>query len=120
LDEGLSCAAIARWLNENGVPYSRGKWQDQIVRAILTHARYTGSVVFNRKSERLRTKKKWNPPDQWVIQPKSFPAVVSQKRFDAVAPTGHPAAVQSQNTINADLGHYLRFRCNPRSLCAYH
>jgi len=84
LDTGLDCSAIARWLNEKGVPYSRGKWNNQIVHTILAHPRYTGSVVFNRRSERLRSKRKSNPPDQWVVQPNSFPAIISQKRFEAV------------------------------------
>ena len=83
LKAGLDCYAIARWLNDEGVPYSRGKWNGQIVHTILTHPRYTGSVVFNRRSERLRSKRKSNPPDQWVIQPNSFPAIIPQKQFEA-------------------------------------
>jgi len=84
LDAGLDRTAIARWLNEKGVPYSRGKWNNQTVNTILTHARYTGSVVFNRRSERLRSKRKSNPPEQWVVQPNSFPAIIPRERFDAV------------------------------------
>jgi DNA invertase Pin-like site-specific DNA recombinase len=83
LDEELDCCAIARWLNEKGVPYSRGRWNGQMVHTILTHPRYTGSVVFNRRSERLRSKRKSNPREQWIVQPNSFPAVIPQKRFDA-------------------------------------
>jgi hypothetical protein len=75
--------AIARRLNEEGVPYCRGKWNGQIVNTILTHPRYTGAVVFNRRSERLRSKRTSNPREQWIVQPNSFPAIVSQKRFDA-------------------------------------
>ena len=66
------------------MPYSRGKWNGQIVNTILTHPRYTGSVVFNRRSERLRSKRKSNPRGQWIVQPNSFPAVIPQERFDAV------------------------------------
>jgi DNA invertase Pin-like site-specific DNA recombinase len=83
LDAGLNCYAIARWLNEKGVPYGRGRWNGQVVNTILTHPRYTGAVVFNRRSERLRSKRKPNPREQWVIQPNSFPAIVSQQRFEA-------------------------------------
>ena len=83
LDAGLNCYAIARWLNDKSVPYGRGLWNGQIIDAILTHPRYTGSIVFNRSSERLRSKRKFNPPEQWIIQPNSFPAIISQKRFDA-------------------------------------
>ncbi len=64
LDVGLNCYAIARWLNENGVPYGRGKWNGPLVNTILTHPRYTGAVVFNRRSSRLRSKRKSNPREQ--------------------------------------------------------
>lgn len=84
LNEGLDCYAIARRLNEKGVPYSRGAWNGQIVKTILTHPRYTGSNVFNRRSERLRSKRKPNPPEQWIVQPNSFPAIIPRKRFDSV------------------------------------
>jgi hypothetical protein len=83
LNEGLDCYAIARWLNEHGVLYKRGPWNGQTIYAILTHPKYAGSLVFNRHSQRLRSKKTWNPPEQWVIQPNSFPAIISQKRFRA-------------------------------------
>ena len=83
LDDDLDFTTIGRWLNQKGVPYSRGKWHNQIVKTILTNPRYTGSMVFNRASERLRSKRKRNPREQWVMQPNSFPAIISQKRFDA-------------------------------------
>lgn len=83
LDGGLDCYAIARWLNENNVPYSRGRWNGQIVEEILTHPRYTGAMAFNRHSMKLGSKKKPNPREQWVVQPNSFAAIIPQRRFDA-------------------------------------
>ena len=84
LDSGLGCFAIARWLNERGIPREIGfKWNGWMVRKILSHAKYTGCIVFNQKSARLRSKAKLNPRDQWVIRPNSFAAIISQKRFDA-------------------------------------
>lgn len=83
LDSGLSCHAIARWLNERGVPREvEGRWTRQIVQRILSHPKYIGCVVFNQKSARLRSKPKHNPREQWVIQPDSFPAIISHKRFE--------------------------------------
>ena len=84
LDEDLDFTAIARWLNNKKVPYGKGNWHLQIVRAILTHPRYTGSIVYGRRTERLRSKPKRNPRDAWIVRPNSFPAIVSQPRFDAV------------------------------------
>jgi DNA invertase Pin-like site-specific DNA recombinase len=84
LESGLGCEAIARWLNEQKIPRDVGfNWNGQMVRKILSHAKYTGCIVFNQKSARLRSKMKPNPRDQWVTQPNSFPAIISQKRFDS-------------------------------------
>jgi DNA invertase Pin-like site-specific DNA recombinase len=89
LDAGLNCEQIARSLNENCIPYPRGRsyqrksWNGQMIKRILTHPKYSGAAVFNRKSQRLRSKAKWNPREQWVIQANSFPAMISCKRFDA-------------------------------------
>jgi DNA invertase Pin-like site-specific DNA recombinase len=83
LDSGLNCHAIARWLNERNIPREIGyKWNGQMVHKILSHAKYTGCIVFNQKSGRLRSRMKANPREQWVIQPNSFPAIISQKRFE--------------------------------------
>lgn len=83
LDADLNCSAIARWPNAKRVPYGRGEWHYQIVKTILSHPRYTGSLVYGRTSERLRSKSKPNPREQWIIQPNSFPAIITQQRFDA-------------------------------------
>ena len=83
LDSGLKCHAIARWLNERGIPREIGyKWNGQMIHTILSHAKYTGCIVFNQKSARLRSKVARNPRDQWVVRPDSFPAIISKRRFD--------------------------------------
>jgi DNA invertase Pin-like site-specific DNA recombinase len=83
LDSDLNCSAIARWLNERNVPREvEGRWKREIVQRILSHPKYIGCVVFNRKSARLRSKPKLNPTVQWVVSPNSFPAVISQKKFE--------------------------------------
>jgi len=55
-----------------------------MIHTILTHAKYTGCIVFNQKSGRLGAKLKPNPREQWVVQPNSFPAVISPSRFELV------------------------------------
>jgi DNA invertase Pin-like site-specific DNA recombinase len=83
LDSGLKCHTIARWLNGQSIPgVVGGKWSGQMVHKILSHGKYTGCIVFNQVSGRLRSKAKRNPRDQWITQPNSFPAIISQKRFD--------------------------------------
>lgn len=82
LDADLDFTGIARWLTSKRVPYSGGKWNPQVIKAILSHPRYTGSFVYGRKSERFYSKSKLNPREEWVIQPNCFPAIIPQERFD--------------------------------------
>ena len=83
LDEHISPAEIARELNELGVsrsPY--GKWDHSTVYKILTHPKYTGSVVFNQSSQKFRSRKpKRNSRDQWIVTPDCFEPLISKERF---------------------------------------
>lgn len=83
LDDDIPVRSIARLLNDRGLrrgPF--GPWDHNAVFRILTHPKYAGCAVFNRASEKLRSKKVRNPRDQWVLRPASFPAIVSQDTFD--------------------------------------
>ena len=83
LDSGRNCHAIARRLNKRGMPREEGyKWNGQMIHKILSHEKYTGSIVFNQKSGRLGAKFKSNPREQWVVRPNSFPAIISRSRFE--------------------------------------
>jgi recombinase len=54
----------------------------QQIRLILSHPKYTGCVVFNRTSAKLKSKVKSNPREQWVVRSGVFPAIVPQDVFD--------------------------------------
>jgi DNA invertase Pin-like site-specific DNA recombinase len=104
---GHAVAAIARGLNEQGVPClsimdasrnrhrTRDEWSLRTVAAILANPRYTGRQVWNRQrtdhdtpttSARPGRGKvlRWNTADQWVIskQP-AHPALVSEADYVA-------------------------------------
>jgi site-specific DNA recombinase len=102
---GRSLAAIARDLNDRGVPCPSGAdpgrnrhrrgdlWSLQSVRSILANPRYTGRQVWNRQhiehrraadGERIRVQH-WNPTDEWVVSDRpAHPALVSEADFVAV------------------------------------
>lgn len=102
---GHSVSAIARALNEQGVPSimdpgrnqhrTRDEWSLRTVAAILANPRYTGRQVWNRqrtdhdspqdKSRPGRGKVlRWNTADQWVISKQlAHPALVSEADFVA-------------------------------------
>jgi len=83
LEQDFAPYRIARILNERGVKYGQfGPWTQQRVRLILTHPKYTGCVVFNRTSAKLKSKVKSNPRERWVVRSGVFPAIVPQDVFD--------------------------------------
>lgn len=69
---------IAGHLNAKGIPSPGGvRWSGTSVRHILTNQQYCGAVVYNRTTQRLKTKRRINPPDQWIITPDAYTPVIS-------------------------------------------
>ncbi len=83
--EGKTVYSIARSLNREGVPYTRGsKWDYMAVFAILTHPKYMGCHVYGRTSQKLKTPVVRLPQSQWVLTPGAFEPLVSHSTFLAV------------------------------------
>ena len=65
--ENDSDTAIAPSLNERGLRYNNGrKWCRGHINRILRNEAYVGNLVYNRRSNKLKQKYTYNPPDQWV------------------------------------------------------
>jgi DNA invertase Pin-like site-specific DNA recombinase len=105
LEEDISIRGIARQLNDRGNRRGiLGPWDHNAVFRILTHPKYVGCNVFNRTSEKLRSKKVRNPHEQWVLRPGSFPAIVSPEVFDrAQAKLGNLVNRRSNERLLAEL-----------------
>jgi len=81
----LSMCAIARRLNALGVPATEGApWKDGRVRTVLADELVMGIYVFNRTSQRLKSKRKNNPPDA-IVRTKVLEPLISRALFDAAA-----------------------------------
>jgi DNA invertase Pin-like site-specific DNA recombinase len=79
---GMSIKAIVRSLNARHIPRDiPGPWCYRTVYQILTHRKYTGALVFNQTSTKMHSKFKRNPREQWLIRPRSFTAIVSERVF---------------------------------------
>lgn len=64
---GRSQSDIWRELNLRCVPRKNGRpWNNNTISAILRNETYIGNVVYNRVSQKLRSKKTNNPRDLWV------------------------------------------------------
>ena len=109
LDQDMAFAQIARVLNERGIRNgSFGPWDTNVIRRMLSHLKYTGCVVFNRRTQKLRSKRVCNPHQQWVIRPHAFPAIVSQDVFDRTqAKFANRVKHRSNEQLLAELKAYI-------------
>ncbi|HEY8618251.1 recombinase family protein [Phenylobacterium sp.] len=81
--ERLSLSAIRRRLNAEGTPAAEGaRWSDARVRSVLTSPLAIGVYVFNRRTQRLKSLSRANPPERWV-RVRVMPPVVSVSLFEA-------------------------------------
>jgi DNA invertase Pin-like site-specific DNA recombinase len=87
---GDSCRLIAKELNRDEVFYKVGRpWAGYAVRLILTNKKYAGSYVWNQTSRRLGIKTRKNSPDQFVVVPNAFPAIVDPAVFEQASKVLH-------------------------------
>jgi DNA invertase Pin-like site-specific DNA recombinase len=80
--DGLHVAAIVRRLNQQGITFYDSPWRSFTVQQILSHPKYTGYQVFNRKTQKLGTSPKWLPKSEWVLTPRAFTPIVSEETFN--------------------------------------
>jgi DNA invertase Pin-like site-specific DNA recombinase len=90
-----SPTAIARFLNERGVPTESGRpWTLAMIRNILTNPKYVGVNVSNRTSYKLGTRPIRNPPERWVRRENAFAAIIDEDLFE-----------KAQRTMQARVRH---------------
>jgi DNA invertase Pin-like site-specific DNA recombinase len=81
-DGGRHEQAIADGLNRDGIPSPGGRaWDTAKVRDILMDERYTGTMVYNRTTQKLKTPSRLNPKDKWIRTPESFERVIEPEVF---------------------------------------
>ena len=100
--EGMGNNAIARKLNDKGIPspnkyrydlglvkdgrYANLLWLNTTIRSILTNAVYTGCMVQGRKKTRLMQGlgQEMLTPDKWVIVENTHEPIIARDTFDKV------------------------------------
>lgn len=82
LKQKLSEPAIAKLLNDEGVASEFGRlWTHSMVNSLLTNLKYCGTLAFNRKSCKLSSRRKSNPPDEWVVNEGAVEPLISLQLF---------------------------------------
>ena len=82
--ENKSAAQIARDLNAEGSRNEHGRrWHRGKITGILTNEKYVGNCVYNRISQRLKTRVV-NPPEKWIRAENVCAPIIDKNTFLAV------------------------------------
>ncbi|MDH2352278.1 recombinase family protein [Bradyrhizobium sp. SSUT112] len=101
--EGKYPGDIAAELNAEHIRTTRGRsWDRETIRKILANETYTGSLIFNRASFKLKQRRVDNPRDMWIRCDDAFPAVVSVELFDQVQEVMRARREQRSNQAAID------------------
>lgn len=80
---GLLPDVIAERLNEMGRPApGGGQWSRDSVRAVLGNEIYAGAMVWNKTSQKMKSKSCHNPTSDWIRTDRAFDAVVPRDVFE--------------------------------------
>jgi DNA invertase Pin-like site-specific DNA recombinase len=83
IKEKRSMPFIARKLNGLGILHGSVRWTYQAIRLILFSEKYTGSMVWGRYTQKLRSRCVSVPKEKWVVARDVFEPVVDRKTYDA-------------------------------------
>jgi DNA invertase Pin-like site-specific DNA recombinase len=82
IDEKRSSIYIASLLNRQGITKRGSVWDNQSVLKILRHEKYTGSLVWGCRSEKLQTRNVSVPREGWTVVPNIIEPIIDRKTFD--------------------------------------
>jgi DNA invertase Pin-like site-specific DNA recombinase len=83
-EERRSFPYIARKLNDLGIEHRRDvRWTYQAIRQIILNEKYTGSIVWGRYSQKLRSRAVPVSREKWVVVREAFPPIVDCATFEA-------------------------------------
>jgi DNA invertase Pin-like site-specific DNA recombinase len=81
-DGGRHEQPIADGLNRDRIPSPGGRtWDGAKVRDILRDERYTGTMIYNRTTQKLKTPSRPNPKEKWIRTPESFERMIAPEVF---------------------------------------
>ncbi|MCS0581011.1 recombinase family protein [Massilia pinisoli] len=83
-EENLPDTRIADCLNSEGLLNQHGRpWSSHNVKSILTNEKYTGTLIYNRSTQRMRSSRRPNDTSKWIRVESAFEAIVSCETFEA-------------------------------------
>lgn len=80
----VSPTHIAKTLNERHIPNAWGnRWTPNNVFKLLKNRSYVGTLVYNRSTQKLLSKRRSNPKSVWVIKEHAFDGIVDAQMFES-------------------------------------
>lgn len=78
VEEQQTIREITRDLNARHVPWTLGsRWTVDVVKRILHHPKYIGTLIFNQTEKKLHTRARRTPSDKWIVVPNAFEGIVN-------------------------------------------
>ena len=104
VDDRMSCVAIARALNADGVPApGRDGWKHAYIGSVLRNPKYVGDLLYNCSMGYLGGPRATRPQSEWVLHRKAFRGIVDRKTFEAAQ-----ARWRARRPTNEDVLDHLR------------
>jgi DNA invertase Pin-like site-specific DNA recombinase len=83
-EENLPDTTIADRLNSEGLLNQHGRaWSSHNVKGILTNEKYTGTLIYNRSTQRMRSSRRPNDTSKWIRVEDAFEGIVSREIFES-------------------------------------
>jgi DNA invertase Pin-like site-specific DNA recombinase len=83
-EERRSFPYIARKLNNLGIQrHSNVGWTYQAIRQIILNEKYTGSIIWGRYTQKLRSRPVPVAREKWIVVPEAFQPIVDCTTFEA-------------------------------------
>ncbi|HEY6182510.1 MAG TPA: recombinase family protein [Terriglobales bacterium] len=79
--EGKSIKEISQLLNSRGIKIRGHEWNANLVWHVLRNPQYAGYSVWNRTTQKMHTKRIFNPPVNWVMKANAFTPIVDDRTF---------------------------------------
>jgi DNA invertase Pin-like site-specific DNA recombinase len=82
-EAGHGTQKISEGLNRDDITSpGGGAWNGAKVRRILLNELYVGTLVYNKTTQKLKTRTRHNPKNDWVKTGEAFDSIVERKIFD--------------------------------------
>lgn len=84
LEKGLGYYAIAKKLNEQGIPSKQNKeWSIRSIKLMLTNPVYKGTLMWNRKDS-SKKKREEKSEEEWVVVDDCLPSIIEKEVWEKV------------------------------------